>query len=245
MSQAGPLPYLAWNDAEVANAARTVEYLRNGLGNTGQGRWELGAGAMCGVLYRTDDVGVCGMPADFVSPADDPAPWYDPTEPGSETFLGIVLLDLKGYDGVVKRTYTPRIAGFGGGIALRPTRDVRVWNFQAALVSSDDAGAEYGLRWLTHVLQQSDCAQCETGHLTVRLTCPPADCSDDTLGEWFSYEASLTDGPRETQPRAPGSPSGILAGCRDFIVVEWQITAGNPFLYKRPELVADGVTIEV
>ncbi len=52
MATAGPLPFLVLNGAELCNAARTISYLRGGLGNTMSGRWELGAGQLCGVLYR-------------------------------------------------------------------------------------------------------------------------------------------------------------------------------------------------
>jgi hypothetical protein len=42
-----------------------------------------------------------------------------------------------------------------------------------------------------------------TCDLTVRLVCPPDDCTDDSLGEWVSYEVALVDGPKETEPWAP------------------------------------------
>lgn len=252
MSQSGPLPYLNVSGIEIANAARTVSYLRNGLGDTDQGHWELGSGDVCSVLYRLDAVVSGGQYfgglyfgqyattavadiAPFVSPADDAAPWYDPDEPGSETFLGLLLLDFTGYDSTIKRSVANRLAGLQGGIFSRQQRIPRTWKFRAAMASSDAAGAEYGLRWLTKALQATPCDVCDTGTLTVRLACPPADGSDDALGEWTSYEVALTDGPNEVEKFAPGAYPDSLAGCRDLVTVEFTLVAGNPFLYKRAE----------
>lgn len=235
MPTGGPLPYLAFSDVEVANAARTLAYLRRGLADTVQGRWELGPGDLCGVLNRLGG-GSCAHPEVFIHPAVDPAPWYDPTEPGSSTFLGFNLLDIQGYDSTITRSATQRLAGLGGGTLSAQYRTPRVWKFRGAMISADDAGAEYGLRWLTSVLQTPACDICTTGFVTVRLTCPPADCSDDSQGEWLSYEAALTDGPHEVEPFGPFAVSDSLAGCRDWVTVEFTITAGNPFLYKRPRV---------
>lgn len=234
MSQQGPLPYLRYCGVEVANAARTIEYLRNGLGDTMQGHWELGDGTLCSALYRVDGLSPDCTPATFVSPVTDPAPWYDPAEPGAESFLGAVLLGIKGYDSTVQRTVTQRLGALGGGIFGRPTRKPREWKFRAALVSADDAGAEYGLRWLTNTLKSSECLGCATCYLAVRIVCPPGDCSDDDLGEWVSYDAALTEGPYEVEQFSPGATRDVLGGCRDFTIVEWTVVAGNALLYKPP-----------
>lgn len=237
MPAQGPLPYLEWCGTEIANAARTVEYLRNGLGESMQGHWILGDGELCGVLYRLNG-GDCITPDSFVSPALDPAPWYDPDTPGSSTFLGLFMLGISGYDSTLTRIVAPRIQGLGGGVFTGQRRAPREWKFRAAMISSDDAGAEFGLRWLTSVLQASACDTCSTCDLTVRLVCPPDDCTDDSIGEWTSYEVALTDGPKEVEQWSPkpSSYEDALIGCRDLVVVEWTMTAGNPFLYQQPQL---------
>lgn len=236
MGEQGPLPYLEVGGVEVANAARTIEYLRNGLGDTMQGHWILGPGSLCGVLYR-ENGGSCGTPEVFVSPAADPAPWYDATEPGSASFLGVVLLDLSGYDSTVVRPFQARVGGLGGASFADMRRGPRTWKFRAALISGDDAGAEYGLRWLTNILEASACDTCATTDIAVRLTCPPSDCSDDTQGKWTSYEIALVDGPHLVEQWSPRGQDfqDTMAGCRDFIIAEWTMVAGNPFLYKPEE----------
>lgn len=235
MATGGPLPYLKVGSVEVANAARSLEYLRKGLGDNGSARWEIGSGALCSVLYRLNGGSVIS-PEKFLSPALDPAPWYDSLTPGSGAFLGFVLLDIVGYDSTLQRSITNQLAGLGGGVFAGQHRLPRVWKFRGALVSGSDAGAEFGLRWLTDVLQAGGCDSCSTSSLVVRLTCPTANGSDDTQGEWTSYEVALTDGPHEVEPWGPArlrEDSDVLAGCRDWVTVEFTLTAANPFLYKR------------
>lgn len=232
MSSQGPLPYLRVGGVEIANAARTLEYLRAGLGDNDCGTWILGTGDLCNILYR-EDVSGC-VPFVFTSPAADPAPWYDPDDPASEEFLGLFMLDIKGYDSVVTRVVTPRVQGLGGATFSGQRYLPREWMFKAALISATDAGAEYGLRWLTAQLSTPSCDLCETTDVTVRLVCPPDDCSDDDLGQWTSYDVALISGPKETSTWAPRPATfdGTMAGGRQVVDVEWAMTAGNPYLYK-------------
>jgi hypothetical protein len=130
VSSQGPLPYLEWCGVEVANVARTLSYLRRGLGNTMQGHWILGGGEVCGVLYRLNG-GDCLLPDVFVSPTADPAPWYDPDEPGAATFLGVILTDITGYDSTISRPYDERIGGLGGAVFGGQVRKPRTWKFKA------------------------------------------------------------------------------------------------------------------
>lgn len=235
MSQQGPLPFLHFGDVEICNGARVIEYLRRGLADTAQGHYILGPGEMCGVLYR-GDLGTCSSPAIFTSPSVDPAPWYDPAEPGSQRFLGLHLLDIDpdSYSSPVVRTVTQRLSGLGGGTLSAEYLKPRTWKFTGALISADDEGAEYGMRWLTSVLSTTQCDTCETNTLTVRLVCPPGDCSDDEVGLWYSYDVALVDGPHETK-NGPGQKP-YLGGCRDWVEVEFTMIAANPWLYKPAEV---------
>jgi len=232
LGQQGPLPYLSLAGVEIANEARTVAYLLNGLADGSQGHFVMGDGSPCSVLYRLNSTNC--TPTVFVSPAHDPAPWYDATEPGSAKFLGLVLLDIEGYDSTIFRNVVNRYTGLGGGTFGSQQRNPRVWKFHGVMISADDTGTEYGLRWLTQQLQASECDTCDTTNLTVRLVCPPGDCSDDSLGKWTSYEVALTSGPTEGS-LITGQTDGYMGGQRDAILVEFTLTAGNPFLYRDPE----------
>lgn len=231
LAQQGPLPYLAYGSLELSNEARTVAYLNNGLADQSQGHFIMGDGSPCSVLYRLASTNC--TPTVFVSPATDPAPWYDPLEPGSESFLGLVLLDINGYDSTITRNVVNRYYGLGGGTFGSQQRNPRVWKFQGVMISADDTGAEYGLRWLTSVLQASECDDCSTTSLSVRLACPPADCSDDDLGLWTSYAVALTAGPTEGD-LITGQTDGYMGGQRDAILLDFTVTAANPFLYQAP-----------
>lgn len=234
MSSQGPLPYLKFCDVEIANAARTLSYMRNGLGDTSQGRWVLGDGDLCGVLYRVNG-GDCLSPDIYASPAADPAPWYDPNEAASEKFLGLVMLDIDAnWPSARTRVVTPRIGGLGGASFSGERRAPRTFKFRAAMVSADDQGAEYGERWLESALGATECDTCASCEMTLRMACPDGDCSDDTVGQWTWYDVVLTEGPQEVEkwsPR-PSTFDDTMAGCRDIVVLEWTMVAGNPRRYK-------------
>lgn len=209
-----------------------------------QGHWILGDGDLCKILYRLNG-GDCVNPPGFVSPAADPAPWYQPTLGESTSFLGMFMLGIQGYDSTIQRTVTPRVQGLGGGTFMQQSRQPRTWKFRAALVSADAAGADYGLRWLTNLLSTTPCGPCDVCDLTIRMFCPPDDCSDDDAGVRTSYDVALVDGPHEVEQFAPrpGSLADTLAGCRDLVVVEWTMAAGNPFLYHAAEPCLAAVTV--
>jgi len=146
------------------------------------------------------------------------------------------MLGIQGYDSTITRTVTPKVQGLGGGTFMQQTRVPRTWKFRAALISADAAGADYGLRWLTNVLSATSCGPCQLCNLSVRMYCPPQDGSDDDAGLRISYDVALVDGPHEVEQFAP-RPADLqdsLAGCRDLIVVEWTMAAGNPYLYHAP-----------
>lgn len=229
MSQHGPLPYVHFAGVEVANAARTLEYLRNGLGNTCDGHWDIESDTLCDVLYHA----LNGTPLTYVSPSADPAPWYDAAEPGAADFLGVVLLDMRGWDSTIARTVAQKPTVFGGGYPLGVQHKPRDWSFRAALISASDAGAEYGLRWLTDALSGGACAPCDSGTLLTRLTCPPEDSTTDGL--LTSYETVLTEGPKEVDPWGPTKRPSLqdtMGGGREFVIVEWKMVSGNSYLYR-------------
>lgn len=218
--------YLEFNGVEIANGARTNTYIGRGLAGP---YWQIGGGCDCSVLWREYD---CEDEAScFVSPALDPAPWYDPTNPASAKFLGVLIPDLHAwFDGLAQRVVTPRASGLGGA-SLGPMHDdPRPLLTDATLVGVDAAGIEYGRRWLQYVMGQS-CDPCNLGIARLRSYCPEDDGSDDTEGEWFTYEVGLTQGVKYTGGQ--NAPGGAIWGCQNMMTVQWTLEAGIPFLYKR------------
>jgi hypothetical protein len=225
--------FLELDGLELSNGARTIQYLRNGLGGD---RWQIGEGCSCHVLTTEWCPSAAGPEDCFVAPNVDPAPWYDASVPESAEFLGVLIKDLRPwFDGQAQRNVTPRISGLGGasiGPLFMTPRDLPV---PATLIASSCAGMEYGRRWLQYQLARL-CDPCALSVARIRSYCPAADGSDDTAGEWFVYEVGLTSGMSDTlQSDAFGMASfaGGDEGCCDFVEANFTLLAGNPYLYKR------------
>ena len=232
--------FLELDGLEISNGARTIQYLRNNLGSD---RWQIGDGCACWVL--TADV--CPTAPDaaacFVSPAEDPAPWYDSSIPESGEFLGVLVKDIRQwFNGEAARNVTPRISGLGGASIGPLFPNPRELQTPATLIASTCAGMEYGRRWLQYQLARL-CDPCALSTARIRSFCPDIDGDDDTAGEWFVYEVGLVSGIQATlEQDAFGQASfqGGDDGCCDFLETSFTLLAGNPYLYKRNEPCTDG-----
>lgn len=219
---AGPLPWMVVDGIEVGNAARTYEYLRNGLLVPASGILQLGDTYPCDVLYN--EVG--GGPT-FVDPIADPAPWYHPDFPESFDFLGLIIANIEGIEGVVARTVTPRLGGIEGA-ALGPSHEgVRELIVTGSLVARSTSGLDYGFRWLSDVLSPANCDLCQVFPCIVRNACPPG--SDTALGRYLIYDVGLTAGPHWVDEAINVADYGC-----DLRDVTFTVTAENPYLYRHP-----------
>lgn len=225
--------YLELNGVEIANGARTNEYIRRGLAGP---FWQVGSECDCSVLWREY---ACASPElCFVSPAVDPAPWYSAAIPASAKFLGVLIPDLHAwFDGLAQRAVTPRASGLGGASIGPMHDDPRPLLTEGWLVAEDAAGIEYGRRWLQYVLGQA-CDPCNLATARIRSHCPPENASDDTEGEWLVYEVGLTLGVKYTG--GTSTPGGNLWGCENMMAVGWTLETGIPYLYKRDTVCASG-----
>jgi hypothetical protein len=218
--------FLELDGVELANGSRTVQYIANGLATS---NWQV-QGGDCSVLYR--ELGCPSAAACFVSPALDPAPWYDPAFPESGDFLGLLIPDLRSwFDGLASRAVTPRASGLGGASIGPMHDDPRELVTNGVLVAANQGGIEWGRRWLQYVMGKS-CDPCNLAVARLRSFCPPCDGSDDTAGEWFVYEVGLVSGVKETEPTQVG---GGPTNCDDRLTVTFTLDTGNPYLYKRAE----------
>lgn len=211
----GELPFIDLNGVEVANAYRTLAYLRRGLGGV---KWQVPSLYPCGILAR--EIGGVGP---FTSPSVDPAPWYDAATPESAEFLGFVpKLDFQTID--AKRSISQRFGGIGGGVIGVEQFAARGIKVTGMLIASSCAGLEYGRHWLYSKLG-ADCAGCSLGTLRVRESCPPEDGSNDTRGERIIYDAALVAGITRTDN------GGDL--CCDYDGLEFTLAGQSPYLYAR------------
>lgn len=126
----------------------------------------------------------------FRNPALDFAPWYDPNDPASAEFLGVMILKV---DGVADSTIEREpVKAFGDGTILnRPRLAGRSLTFEVILLSTSCRGADFGVEWLRRVLETDlcgcgpePCGDCYGKRLTLRRSCDsPVPC-DTGLRSW-------------------------------------------------------------
>lgn len=211
----------AWirlDGVEIANWARTSEYLAAGLAGP---RLHLHESCGCGYLYRVD-----GQQRTFHSPSLDPAPWYDPLRPESSQFLGLVINNIQN-DPVTTHSVSDLVGPFGGSV-LSPTQTIgRRLTVTGSIVASSCAGRDYGVEWLSDRLGDPSCDSCALSTIEYREVCPPADGSYDEMGYWIAYRSGVTAGPTIT-------PGDLLCNLTD---VSWTWTSEVGYLYKPAETV--------
>lgn len=211
----GELHFMDLNGLEIANGYRTLEYLRRGMGGP---NWQVPGTYPCSVLAR--EVGGVGP---FVSPAADPAPWYDASTPESGEFLGLISkLDFQTIS--VNRSISQRFGGVGGGVIGVEQFGARSVKVEGMLIATSCAGLEYGRHWIYSRLG-ADCAGCSLGTLRVRESCPPSDGSNDTRGERIIYDAALVSGIERTDNGG--------ADCCDYDGISFTLAGQSPYLYGR------------
>lgn len=245
-------PYLLWNGDELVDALRTLTYLRRGLGGSGwEVAVDPTAGSGPGTTTIIDDIYVdvyddvyggtavttydpfwtgslacyCALTdtGPYVSPADDPAPWYDPARPESGDFLGfwpdVELLNP------AKRVVTSRSSGGGSVSALGV--GPRLVQVTGLLYAGSKAGMDWGELWLKQVLAGTD--GCDGDTLTLLPTCPPDDVDDPSTYLRELRHVALVDGPT----------FGDAGVHRDVAqTVAFQLAAGDPYLRRVVSLLA-------
>lgn len=207
-------PSLTLNGVEVLNGYRTWRYV-NLLAVPGL--TAAAEGCICPALLRD-----LGSPT-FVSPAADPAPWYDGTASAAD-FFGAILTDVEGLDASMVTRGDEELAGDGARLARQRTGAFRL-TFRAWLVARTDDGMAYGRLWLANRL--ASCAACDVSSATVRLACPPDNGSDDTRAKFTVYGLGLTAG------LAPTDRPEVVE-CPYLLSVEWEMVAEDGYLYTDP-----------
>lgn len=225
-------PYLLLGGAELLNSLRTLTYLRRGLGGA---RYEVrlarpltpeaGYSDTYGDEYEADPywpgnlLCYCALldTGPFVSPAMDPAPWYDSSRPESGDFFGI-LGDVT-IGEVAVRSASPRSSGGAtiGRQRLRP----RILQFRGIMHAASPAAMAYAERWLSQRLA-GDAEGCVEAEAELLLACPPDDAAEPESYLRHLIEVGLVDGP-------------VFEGVSDIgqcfaQAVSFQLAAGSPWL---------------
>lgn len=181
-------PFMNDDWVELINSRRAAAYARYG------GIPWLEDCASC----ASSDPVVPGAPPDgYVSPAADPAPWYDPDNPDSWGFYGVVGVEVSG-DEDSTRTVQVTKPVLGGAVMGAINYGPRTLVFRALLVAADDCSLSFGLNWL-----REQCAHNATpcsGDTLTFFDCCPCLCSTGEDGGgggpcWPEDYAALRDGP--------------------------------------------------
>lgn len=144
--------YLALNGEELANTSRVIDHLRPVV-FTDDTMPSPFCGCSIQVVY--DD----SWPGLREALSDDPyvitnAPWYTPAIPESTEFAGVWVTKIEGLDSQRVQRDIVELVCSGG--AAGPHRDAtREVSFTALIIACTNAGAEFGLSWLTCVLRQA------------------------------------------------------------------------------------------
>lgn len=138
--------------------------------------------------------------ASFVDVVTDPAPWYDPANPDSNGFYGVLGLEVTGAsDSTRQANVSMSITGVG--LIGRTYMGPRTMVVRAIAIAEDDCSLEYGLAWLrmNYAQQTNPCG----GDPMTYFDCCPCLCDDEgTSGPcWVVVYRELRDGPDACQPQ--------------------------------------------
>jgi hypothetical protein len=221
--------YLAFAGNEIVNSARATAYATALAITTVRC-------APCSTLQRANyDVA-------YSSPDMDNAPWYDPAEPSSKEFAGLLGLEVAGLSNTVAGRSITALAE--GGAALNPLRRPhREVQFRALAMAKTEQALSYGLSWLAASLRGSFCSSgCSGDELCFYTSCPPCGpwdgvdedpCPDTATAYWrqmFNVGLLAMEQPSDLR-RIPG---GWVAQ------VQFTFACGDPFIYREPLLAATG-----
>lgn len=243
MSDSAAGDYAALGSEEIVNAGRTIAYLDAGYGPP---NLTVDGGCSCAHIR---ELAACDE-EEYVSPAADPAPWYDASIPESGDFAGFLPVEFTGLGSTYARSPIEKVTG--GSVLGRLRADARELTWRGYLFGRSCCAVQYGLRWLAAQLVGTKC-YCGGEDLDLLICCPdpvsgaappcaslptasPISCPPYTVPNAFRTlkNVGLLSGPEIVSERKVGC--GSTDGCGDGCVIEVEFTllAGNPFLYGCP-----------
>lgn len=213
--------YLCLGGVEIGNQARTAVYLEN-LGITGA------------MVSMPIDCACIALDDGFSNPSSDPAPWYEPTRPESDDFLGFWPTDATFVDPLTRQVNQH---GLSGSVIGPETAKGRILQVTGNLLARTPLAMQYGKRWLQEALRGSLCSRGGVSDdLIVLLTCPEGDEDPDTFYRTL-VKSALVSGPVFTQLSALPQYSVLAAS---FVLV-----SSHPYLYLQPVRAIDELDLSV
>lgn len=194
---------------------------------------------------------VLGHPDGWQTPAIDAAPWYDPTEPDSYDFGGVIIQEVTGLGpGRLERAVNELAAG--GAVLGRVRQAPPVITVTGILMGRTGCAISYGLRWLRTALRGS-CSpgtRCAGADLRYLECCPPPldpDCPD------IDYDAHFAPYWRTLKRVSLVSDVEIIerigkrcscgCGMTPMVRVQFAFAAGRPCAYREQVTLHDSVPL--
>lgn len=221
--------YLAFAGNEIINSARATAY----------------ATAMAITTVRCppcETLSRASGDTPYSSPDMDDAPWYDPVEPASKEFAGLLGLEVVGGSHTVATRAITALVDNGAALSplRRPHREIQ---FRTLAMASTERALSYGLSWLAAALRGGFCGSGCSGDqmcfYTACPTCPPWSgvdtdpCMDLAGSYWrqmFNVGLLTMDAPSDIRRIAGGWVAQL----------QFTLAAGDPFIYREPLLAATG-----
>lgn len=211
---------------ELLNNARAAAYLADpDLGIDLVDACSIAANGGCDTYALMPNCGPGGDSSwntlDFVSPAADPAPWYNPNYPQSADALGFMVEDWTGLDdGHIRRTVTT----YSNGASLGALGSAgRVMKINVFLFGRSEEATEYLFRWLAATLS-GVCTTCASSSVLVRRFCGTVTDPWDGVAEM--RRVGLIEGLKwENEPIPLGDGSCY------FRRASFALQAGDPCMY--------------
>lgn len=224
--------YFLLNGEELSNTSRVVAH----MSPTAPVRDDELASVMecaCEVRVPYDDSWT-GLQA---AVGDDPyilanAPWYNAARPESSEFAGIWVMEVNGFDSVpIQRDVAEAICA--GGVAARARDTARVISFSALVIACTNAGARYGVDWLTCILRQANAP----GGVDLEFykAHPEDTAATDTSLRRSMFGVVLTSSPNVVE--FSGKGKGNRHRQASIFRVEWEMVATTPYMYGASSLV--------
>lgn len=163
---------------------------------------------------------------------DDPyvianAPWYNPARPESAEFAGIWVMEVTGFDSVnVQREVAESLCA--GGVAGRARDGARTVTFSALVIACSNAGARYGINWLSCVLRR---ANATPGGVVLEgyKAHPQGTTATPASLRRSMYGTVLTANPVTVENM--GRDNGVEHRQASVFRVEWEMVITSPYLF--------------
>lgn len=166
------------------------------------------------------------------------APWFDPLNPQTGEFAGVWVMDVTGLDSTPVDRDIAELLG-DGGYAGQHRDSSRPLTFSALIVACTNAGARYGLSWLSTALRAT---RVQGGGTLAFLGAHPSDTAAFPAElRRELHGVVLTDAPVVSETTGHGG--GARHRQASVLRVEWEMVATNPHVY-RPHTTA-GLSVPV